>query len=82
MTGGVEEAEEGSPQGEGNQFPDEDQGYNPLVPGRVIYIYRLPCTISCVHHNAYNTQLLLCSEFSYAANLQSLPLELAEGTCM
>lgn len=39
VTGG-NEPEEGSPRGEGNQFPDEDQGYNPLVPGRVIYIYR------------------------------------------
>ena len=40
VTGGGEGAEEGSPRGEGNQFPDEDHGYNPLVPGRVIYIYR------------------------------------------
>ena len=40
VAGGNEGPEEGSPRGEGNQFPDEDQGYNPLVPGRVIYIYR------------------------------------------
>lgn len=40
MAGGGEEAEEGSPKGKGQQFPDEDQGYNPLVPGRVVYIHR------------------------------------------
>ncbi|KAL3160591.1 hypothetical protein ABBQ32_010523 [Trebouxia sp. C0010 RCD-2024] len=39
-SGGSDEAEEGSPKGRGQQFPDEDQGYNPLVPGRVVYIYR------------------------------------------
>ena len=39
-TGERGEAEEGSPKGDGNQFPDEDKGYNPLVPGKVIYIYR------------------------------------------
>ena len=34
--------QEGSPRGEGNQTEDaEDQGYNPLVPGRVVYMYRL-----------------------------------------
>lgn len=33
--------QEGSPRGEGNQIEEaEDQGYNPLVPGRVVYIYR------------------------------------------
>ncbi|DBA89266.1 hypothetical protein WJX77_010917 [Trebouxia sp. C0004] len=33
--------QEGSPRGEGTQTEDaEDQGYNPLVPGRVVYIYR------------------------------------------
>ena len=40
VAGGSEEAEEGSPKGKGQQFPDEDQGYNPLVPGRVVYIHR------------------------------------------
>jgi len=33
--------QEGSPRGQGNQIEEaEDQGYNPLVPGRVVYIYR------------------------------------------
>ena len=33
--------QEGSPRGEGNQIEEaEDQGYNPLVPGRVVYIFR------------------------------------------
>ena len=33
--------QEGSPRGEGNQIEEaEHQGYNPLVPGRVVYIYR------------------------------------------
>jgi len=34
-------AAEGSPKGAGNQIEEaEDKGYNPLVPGRVVYIYR------------------------------------------
>lgn len=33
--------QEGSPRGAGNQIEEaEDKGYNPLVPGRVVYIYR------------------------------------------
>lgn len=32
---------EGSPKGEGNQLHEaKDKGYNPLIPGRVVYIYR------------------------------------------
>jgi len=37
----TENKQEGSPRGEGNQIEEaEDKGYNPLVPGRVVYIYR------------------------------------------
>ena len=33
--------QEGSPKGAGNQIEEaEDKGYNPLVPGQVVYIYR------------------------------------------
>lgn len=37
---------EGSPAGQGSQIeaashtPPEDMGYNPLVPGKVVYIHR------------------------------------------
>lgn len=50
------QAIEGSPSGQGDQIsaaqtnPASDKGYNPLVPGKVVYVYRSAKPARQSHH--------------------------------